>query len=180
MLVSAAAEMFAEKGYRATTFQDVAERAGISRGSIPWHFGNKEGLLEAVVDDFRETAFATHDTVKTVDDLIDAVFDVVRRPTSKLLITLVAEAVEPASPFNAFYREIHAAMRKGLVDHVSEAALPSGMDRNSFIAVLMGSVIGIHQQWRVAPDDFDLDAAIAALKTVFNASAPRRRSSRSV
>jgi TetR/AcrR family acrAB operon transcriptional repressor len=178
MLVSAAAEMFAEKGYRATTFQDVAERAGISRGSIPWHFGNKEGLLKAVVDDFSETAFATHSQVESLGDLIDALFEVVRRPTSKLLITLVAEAVEPASPLNTFYRDMHAALRKWLVDHVGEVGLPAGVDRSSFVAVLTSSVIGMHQQWRVAPDDFDLDAAIATLKTILGASTPRRRPSR--
>ncbi|MER6580231.1 TetR family transcriptional regulator [Nonomuraea sp. NPDC001023] len=28
----------------------MAARSGISRGSIPWHFGGKEGLLLAVLE----------------------------------------------------------------------------------------------------------------------------------
>ena len=50
LILTAAAELFAAKGYRQTTFADVAERSGISRGSIPWHFGSKEGLLLAVLE----------------------------------------------------------------------------------------------------------------------------------
>ncbi|WP_280213329.1 TetR/AcrR family transcriptional regulator, partial [Nocardia cyriacigeorgica] len=51
LLIEAAAGLFVEKGYQQTTFADVAARSGVSRGSIPWHFGNKEGLLAAVLDD---------------------------------------------------------------------------------------------------------------------------------
>lgn len=50
LILAAAADLFAAKGYRQTTFADVAERSGISRGSIPWHFGSKEGLLLAVLE----------------------------------------------------------------------------------------------------------------------------------
>src|ERR1044071_8623124 len=50
LILAAAAALFAEKGYRQTTFVDVARRSGISRGSIPWHFGSKEGLLLAVLE----------------------------------------------------------------------------------------------------------------------------------
>jgi hypothetical protein len=49
--ISAVAELSAEKGFCNTTFVDIAERSGISRGSIPWHFGNKAGLLKAVVEE---------------------------------------------------------------------------------------------------------------------------------
>src|SRR5215210_270701 len=48
-LVDAATTLFAERGYRDTSVQAIGERAGVSRGSIFWHFGSKEGLLWAVV-----------------------------------------------------------------------------------------------------------------------------------
>ncbi|MEU1729023.1 helix-turn-helix domain-containing protein [Nonomuraea sp. NPDC005692] len=55
LILAVAAELFAEKGYRQTTFGDVAMRSGISGGSIPWHFGSKEGLLLAVLERSMET-----------------------------------------------------------------------------------------------------------------------------
>jgi AcrR family transcriptional regulator len=50
-LLEAAWELFAEDGARKTTVQAIAERARISRGSIAWHFGSKQGLVVAVVED---------------------------------------------------------------------------------------------------------------------------------
>lgn len=48
-ILDAAEELFLERGYDKTTLSAIGERCGISYGSIPWHFGNKAGLLYAVV-----------------------------------------------------------------------------------------------------------------------------------
>ena len=48
-LLDAAEELFLEKGFEETTVVEIGKRAGISHGSIPWHFGNKAGILYAVV-----------------------------------------------------------------------------------------------------------------------------------
>src|SRR5436305_5118889 len=49
-LIDAATRLFAERGYRDASVQAIGEAAGISRGSIFWHFGSKEGLLWAVAE----------------------------------------------------------------------------------------------------------------------------------
>jgi len=49
-ILDAAETLFLEKGYERTTLVDVGKLAGISYGSIPWHFQNKQGLLFAVAD----------------------------------------------------------------------------------------------------------------------------------
>ena len=48
-LLDAAEELFQEKGFDNTTVAEIGLKAGISQGSIPWHFGNKAGILFAVV-----------------------------------------------------------------------------------------------------------------------------------
>lgn len=50
-LVGAARAAFAEKGYAATSMDDLTAAAGLTRGALYHHFGGKEGLLEAVVRD---------------------------------------------------------------------------------------------------------------------------------
>ncbi len=40
-----------EEGYGAATAKHVAERAGVTWGVIQYHFGDRNGLLMAVVDD---------------------------------------------------------------------------------------------------------------------------------
>lgn len=49
-LVAAATELFAERGYEATSIEAVLERAGVSRGSLYHHFPGKDALFEAVVE----------------------------------------------------------------------------------------------------------------------------------
>lgn len=44
--------LFGELGFDATTTRDIAERSGINKGLIHYHFGNKEDLLEALLDDY--------------------------------------------------------------------------------------------------------------------------------
>ena len=55
-LVALAADMFAERGFRATTVRDIAEAAGMLSGSLYHHFDSKESimdeLLHAYIDEF--------------------------------------------------------------------------------------------------------------------------------
>jgi len=48
-ITAAALESFVERGYAATRLEDVAARAGISKGTLYLYFVNKEELFKAVV-----------------------------------------------------------------------------------------------------------------------------------
>lgn len=48
LVLDAAAELFATKGFRETTTRDIAALARIQPGSLYYHFANKDGLLLAV------------------------------------------------------------------------------------------------------------------------------------
>ena len=45
-----AASLFREKGYKATTLRDVAERAGMGAGSLYYHFDSKDAILREVLE----------------------------------------------------------------------------------------------------------------------------------
>ena len=49
-LISAARESFAEKGFAAASMDDLTSNAGLTRGALYHNFGNKLGLLAAVVE----------------------------------------------------------------------------------------------------------------------------------
>jgi AcrR family transcriptional regulator len=44
-ILVAATQLFMERGYEGTTVADVAERAGVSRATVFWHFSDKGGLF---------------------------------------------------------------------------------------------------------------------------------------
>lgn len=49
-VLEAALMAFAEGGVRATTLEDVATRAGVTRGAVYWHFADKAALVAEVID----------------------------------------------------------------------------------------------------------------------------------
>lgn len=50
LLVSTARDLFAERGYAATSIEDIIQRAGVARGALYHHFTGKDTLFRAVYD----------------------------------------------------------------------------------------------------------------------------------
>jgi AcrR family transcriptional regulator len=58
-LITAAAEVFTEKGFHAASLDEIAERAGFTRGAIYSNFGGKDELFFAVADRYNELALTS-------------------------------------------------------------------------------------------------------------------------
>ncbi|OBF47891.1 TetR family transcriptional regulator [Mycobacterium sp. 852002-50816_SCH5313054-b] len=48
-IMAAAKEVFARKGFHATTIADIAKRAGLAYGSVYWYFDSKDELFHALM-----------------------------------------------------------------------------------------------------------------------------------
>jgi TetR/AcrR family transcriptional regulator len=57
-LLAAALDLFVEKGYAATRAEEVAKRAGVSKGTLFLYFATKEELFKAVVRQNLSTRFS--------------------------------------------------------------------------------------------------------------------------
>ena len=76
-ITAAALELFAERGYAATRLDDVAARAGVSKGTLYLYFDNKEELFKAVLrEGFISPLAAMRDTVERYEG---PTFDLVER-----------------------------------------------------------------------------------------------------
>ncbi|NHD16920.1 MULTISPECIES: TetR/AcrR family transcriptional regulator [unclassified Actinopolyspora] len=86
-LLSIAAELFARRGFAATTVREIAESAGILSGSLYHHFESKEAvvdeILRAYLDEqlaaFRKAVGQGGDPRSRLEGLIRASFTVLRR-----------------------------------------------------------------------------------------------------
>lgn len=58
-ILKAALDLFAQEGFKSTSTSKVATKAGVSEGLIFRHFGNKDGLLAAILEE-------GHDRLKTL------------------------------------------------------------------------------------------------------------------
>jgi AcrR family transcriptional regulator len=50
-ILESAAQLFAERGWAHSAMQEVAHRAGVTRGAVYWHFRDQNDLLEALLDE---------------------------------------------------------------------------------------------------------------------------------
>lgn len=50
-LLDAAAEVFAERGYRAASVEDLASAAGLTKGAVYWNFDSKEAVFFALIEE---------------------------------------------------------------------------------------------------------------------------------
>jgi AcrR family transcriptional regulator len=57
-LLQVALELFAEKGFEKTRTSEIAEKAGVAVGTIYLHFGDKEGLLRAILVNIADVIYA--------------------------------------------------------------------------------------------------------------------------
>ena len=50
LILDASSELFYQKGYGSTSFGDIMQKIGLSKGNITYHFKNKEEILKGIVD----------------------------------------------------------------------------------------------------------------------------------
>jgi AcrR family transcriptional regulator len=62
-VLAAAADLFASRGYAATTVREVAEAAGILGGSLYYHFDSKESMADEILSGFLTRLWADYDRV---------------------------------------------------------------------------------------------------------------------
>jgi TetR/AcrR family transcriptional regulator, cholesterol catabolism regulator len=78
-LVRLAAELFARKGYQATTVRNIADEAGILSGSLYHHFDSKESIVDEILASFfAELTTANRDAVRRGGDPREVVAELVR------------------------------------------------------------------------------------------------------
>jgi TetR/AcrR family acrAB operon transcriptional repressor len=164
-ILDAAEALFAERGFERTSFASIARRSGISRGSIPWHFANKDGLLIAVVERALARQVVESRSIEQGD--LGVVMDDIRRwmhqPTAAMLYTLLAEALSTEGEVRDRFVGFHRRGRARLAALIEAAgADSSGAPPEVFATVVNGALLGLHLQWTLDPT-VDLDAGLGLL-----------------
>ena len=145
-LLAAALELFVEKGFAATRVEEVAARAGVSKGTLFLYFPSKQELFKAVV---RENISAHFKSWKReVDACEDSSADLLRRslytwwqrvgagPASGLSKLMVCEA-NNFPELATFYRQEVMQPRQTLM----RGLLQRGIDRGEFRPMNLDHVV---------------------------------------
>jgi AcrR family transcriptional regulator len=126
-IVEAAMQVFAEKGFAAARLDDIAARAGVSKGALYLYFETKEDLFRAVVDQAIApnlegvwTAIAAHpgplpDLLRTLAGRITALIGAL--PVGGVVKMVIGEA----GNFPELARVWHDQLISHLLDALTEA-----------------------------------------------------------
>ena len=95
-LLQVARELFTERGYAGTATEDIAQRAGVTRGALYYQFGDKSGLFYAVLEGIslstnERVVSAIHSGQGEQEDLWD---QIVRAGTAAYLDACMDPAVQ--------------------------------------------------------------------------------------
>ena len=52
IILQSALDLFYQKGYSKTTFDEIASRIELTKGAVYWHFKNKPDLVAALINDY--------------------------------------------------------------------------------------------------------------------------------
>ena len=79
-LLSIAADLFATRGFLATTVREIADAAGILSGSLYHHFDSKESMVDEVLREFLDAQHQAHHAVlRDSDDAAAAITGLIRQ-----------------------------------------------------------------------------------------------------
>lgn len=116
-ILTAAAELFGERGYKGTTTRLLAERAGVNEVTIFRYFGNKQGVLKAL-----GASWASNFAGLAVDSLPD------KDDTTSTLLRLAHIETEWARQSGAV--ALRLAMDRKTMPEVAEAMGEGGPEDN--------------------------------------------------
>jgi AcrR family transcriptional regulator len=132
-LMAAARELFTERGYADVPADEIVRAAGVTRGALYHHYGDKQGLFRAVFEELEEEVMvAIRAATDSVADVrlklvlgLGAFLDICERAD----VRRIGLADAPAVLGWATWREIEHAHGLGLItesldDAISAGALP--------------------------------------------------------
>lgn len=161
-IVSAAIEVFGEFGFAGGTIRSIAERVGISHAALLQHFGSKERLLMAVLQEWDRRTVEDGLAELWGLDYFLALPDVVAAHTSQrglleLFTTMAAEASSPTHPAHNYVRQRYTANLAALAEHLRRAVVdgeirPMGASEIEIEVRLITAVLdGVGLQWLLDP-----------------------------
>lgn len=113
-ILRAALDLFVEKGYERTTFEDVAERIQLTKGAVYWHFKSKSDLFAELVEDM--TAKHTEQIARVLPDpvsldgltahFIERARLIVGKPVNRKYFQMMLSMDWPAAKFISIKRRL--------------------------------------------------------------------------
>lgn len=158
-VLKAAVDLFGENGYRATSLNQIAGRAGVVQSVLHHHFGSKEQLLDAALKMHYPPAADRPDMEGVATGKTDFVDEVLRaanrnaanRNLVRFFSVMTGESLTEGHPAHAFFAARYDLVRQGFADAIMQAkGLTDEGSRDlvvSLVSILFAASDGLQMQW---------------------------------
>jgi AcrR family transcriptional regulator len=178
-MVSLAGELFAEKGYRATTVREIADAAGILSGSLYHHFDSKESIGDEILSSFINDVLADYRAAVSSGGSPRDVLEQIVRSTSRTLARHRPALAMLQNDWSYFSTQPRFGYLRKAVSEIERTwvtELERGQDAGAFRADLdarltyrlLRDVLWIPSQWRLAEGYTTDQVAEGLLRLLFD------------
>jgi AcrR family transcriptional regulator len=184
LLISVARQLFTERGYAATSIEDIIQRAGVARGALYHHFSGKEALFRAVYDTVQAdvvagvmaAALGAQEPWGAVRAGLSAFLDACLEPAFRRVVVLDSVPVLQQEVWEGGIEHVELPMlRNVLAPLVATEVLP-GVATEPLVHVALGGLYGAALFIARSPDptaargqvDAVLDTLISGLRARFD------------
>ncbi|WP_431278389.1 TetR/AcrR family transcriptional regulator [Leifsonia poae] len=181
-IIDDAMALFAAGGFTATSLQEIAERVGVSKSALLYHFRSKDELLLAVLERRDESSLeAIPSPDFSARELLDSMIEGARRNAGQpglveLYSVLAGEATSPAHPGHTFFRDRFGSMRRLLGAAFAELGrtgeLPALLDPEREAVWFLALWDGLQFQWLYDRSAVDVAAHLRGHLDALLVSAP--------
>lgn len=175
-LLDAAEHLFQVQGVSRTSLQDIARRAGVTRGAVYWHFKDKADLFNAMMDRVilpLEESFenrlgqeAESDPLARIrSGVMEALVRIAGDPQARRVLEVATHKVEYVDELQAvrlrhlksrrdFLAQVEHGLQAAAQRHSVELAAPAATAAQGMHAIIDGLI----QSWLLESATFDLVA----------------------
>jgi TetR/AcrR family fatty acid metabolism transcriptional regulator len=177
-ILSAAVEVFAERGFHDTKIHSIADRAGIATGTVYLYFGNKENILLRIFETFWEELYNNLESINSSEvlksfekynALIDSLFDYFSRNPSLVLLYVNEQYYlmhKKPYEFTSFYRKAINLMENCLKEGITQGVFNTTINESIASCFFLGGFRLLLQEWVRSPDKYDLADLRKNVKTL--------------
>lgn len=165
IILEAAARIFDERGYEATTIAEILERAEVTKGALYFHFASKGDLARGVLAAAVTTEGVRPQAVK-LQELIDILLLLAYRlPREPLLSAALRMAVDLQSRrrFGTRWPDWTELITEVLQEAKERGEVRPEVDEAETARMLVCSWTGVRVVTEGLPGDYDLPGEIASL-----------------
>ena len=188
LLIATARDLFTERGFAATSIEEIIQRAGVAKGALYHHFSGKKELFRAVYDAVQAdavagvvaAALAEADPWVAVRAGLSAFLDVCLEPAFRRIVVLDSVGVLQQDVWDGGIEHNELPMLRAVLTPLVAADLLPGVGVEPLVHVTLGGLYGAalfiarSRQPRDARGEVDavLDALVAGLQSRLEPTPP--------